>query len=73
MLKPFAWEQINGDTVEAALEEATKQFPAPVKVQIGHRPIVVIDYMYGKKGLPTSNKLIGKKYGRKNINQRNGN
>ena len=44
MLQPFAWEQINGDTVEAKLEEATKQFPAPVKVQIVHRPIVVIDY-----------------------------
>jgi hypothetical protein len=49
MLKPFAWEQINGDTVEAALEEATRQFPAPVKVQIGHRPIVVIDYNVWKK------------------------
>ena len=49
LLKPFAWEQINGDTIEAALEEATRQFPAPVKVQIGRKPIVVIDYNVWKK------------------------
>ena len=44
MLKPQAWEEINGDTAEARLEEATQQFPAPVTVQIADRPIVVIDY-----------------------------
>jgi hypothetical protein len=44
MLKPHAWEQINGDTIKANLEEASQHFPAPVMVQVADRPIVIIDY-----------------------------
>ena len=49
MLKPFAWEKINGDTVETTLDEATKLFPTPALVQIENRPIVLIDYNVWKE------------------------
>lgn len=44
MMKPRSWKQINGDTVQTSLEQATKQFPSPAMVQINGRPIVIIDY-----------------------------
>ena len=41
--------KINGDTIKAMLEEATKQFPSPVMVQIEDRPIVIMEYNVWKE------------------------
>ena len=49
LLQPRAWKQINGDTLQALLEEATKHFPAPVMVQIENRPIVIMEYNVWKE------------------------
>ena len=44
LMHSSAWDQINGDTIKGILEEATKQFPVPVMVQIEDRPIVIMEY-----------------------------
>ncbi len=49
LLQPHAWDQINGDTIKSVLEEATKQFPSPVMVQIEDRPIVIMEYNVWKE------------------------
>ena len=49
LMQPHAWEQINGDTIKAILEEATKKFPSPVMVQIEDRPIVIMEYNVWKE------------------------
>jgi hypothetical protein len=49
LMQPLAWEEINGDTIKAALEEATQQFPAPVMVQIEDRLIVIMEYNVWKE------------------------
>ncbi len=49
LMQPYAWDQINGDTIKALLEEATKQFPSPVMVQIEDRPIVIMEYNVWKE------------------------
>ena len=58
MMKPQSWEQINGDTVETTLEQATKQFPTPAMVQIKGRPIVILDYNIWKR------KVLNKQQGK---------
>jgi hypothetical protein len=49
LLQPHAWDQINGETIKSILEEATKQFPSPVMVQIEDRPIVIMEYNVWKE------------------------
>jgi len=49
LMQPYAWEQINGDTIKAILEEATKQFPSPVMVEIEDRPVVIMEYNVWKE------------------------
>lgn len=49
IMQPFAWEKINGDTIQSLLEEATQQFPSPVMVQIEDRPVVIIEYNVWKE------------------------
>lgn len=49
LLQPHAWDQINGDTIRSALEEASQQFPSPVMVQIEDRPIVIMEYNIWKE------------------------
>ncbi len=49
LMQPWAWEQINGDTLKALLEEASKYFPSPVMVQIENRPIVIMEYNVWKE------------------------
>ena len=49
LMQSYAWDQINGDTIKAILEEATKQFPSPVMVHIEDRPIVIMEYNVWKE------------------------
>lgn len=48
MLKPEAWNQINGDTIEMLLEDAAQAFPMPASVQLEVGKIVVADYQVWK-------------------------
>ena len=49
MLKPAAWNQIDGNTVTKLLEEAAEAFPSPVRVELDVGPIVVADYEVWKE------------------------
>jgi hypothetical protein len=49
IMQPFAWEKINGDTIQSLLEEATQQFPSPVMVQIEDKPVVIMEYNVWKE------------------------
>lgn len=49
LMQPYAWDQINGDIIKAILEEATKQFPSPVMVQIENSPLVIMEHNVWKE------------------------
>lgn len=49
LMQLYAWDQINGDTIKTILEEATKQFPSPVMVEIEDRPLVIMEYNVWKE------------------------
>lgn len=49
MLKPAAWNKIDGQTVTRLLEEAAEAFPSPVRVELDVGPIVVADYEVWKE------------------------
>jgi hypothetical protein len=44
MLQPFAWDEINGDTIDGTLESVVTQFPRPVRIQQGNHELVAVDY-----------------------------
>jgi hypothetical protein len=44
MLQPPAWDEINGDTVDGALESVVTQFLHPVRIQEGIHKLVALDY-----------------------------
>lgn len=44
MLKPEAWNQIDGETVTRLLDEAVQAFPQPVSVKLKAGTVVITDY-----------------------------
>lgn len=44
MLQLDAWDEIDGDTVEALLHTATSHFPAPALVTLARGALVMADY-----------------------------
>jgi hypothetical protein len=44
MLKPKAWDQIDGETVTALLEEAARAFPTPVMIELEAGTVVIAAY-----------------------------
>jgi len=49
MLKPKAWDQIDGDTVKASLEKAARHFPLPATAKLEAGTIVIVDYEVWKQ------------------------
>lgn len=44
MLKPQAWDEINGDTVEGTLGMVVTRFPDAVRIKAGDHELVALDY-----------------------------
>jgi hypothetical protein len=49
MLKPEAWNLINGETITMQLEEAVQAFPTPVRVELKVGQAVIVDYQIWKR------------------------
>lgn len=44
MLKPEAWNLINGETITMLLQEAVEAFPSPARVELQVGTVVIVDY-----------------------------
>jgi len=49
MLQPEAWEEIDGDTVEGALDAVVTRFPDAVRIQESGHELVALDYAEWKR------------------------
>lgn len=49
MLKPDAWNLINGETITMLLQDAIRAFPSPARVELQVGPIVIVDYEIWKR------------------------
>lgn len=48
-LKPAAWDEINGDTLEGRLAKLVQQLARPVRIKTGKHEFVALDYMEWKR------------------------
>ena len=49
MLKPQAWEEIDGDTVEGTLDAVVTRFPDAVRIKESGHQLVALDYAEWKR------------------------
>jgi len=48
-LKPAAWDEINGDTLEGELTKLVQQLARPVRIRTGNHEFVALDYTEWKR------------------------